>query len=388
MISALPSSCGGLFSDRVCRVSSMATGFGIGNLIGSTLGAAVSAGRSSCSPSESLGRALIGTLAGAGLGVAGVSRTHGNLRIGLSPLVQVAEAAGAAAALGPCKQLVPRATDLSAPDFSGTCHGASRQLGRDVAAAGMVGGYAALHVYLNREWWSETPAKRWYVANDWDQNERDEDKFGHFLGGYQLTRAPSELLHAGCVPGSRAVALAALYAWAFQFQIEEWDGTQQMYGFNPSDLIADASGALFAVAQQHTKALRYVKPTFSYRPTDAYHRRNELGHFGQPRATTDYAGQTYWLSTDVHSLLPARLESFWPSFVRLSPGYSITDYVDPATGAPRRAKRKILLSLDFDPEHLPGDNRVWRTVKHELSFLHIPGPTLQFTPRTKLFAAY
>jgi hypothetical protein len=251
----------------------------------------------------------------------------------------------------------------------------------------MAGGYAALHIYLNREWWSQTPAK-WFVANDWDQNERDEDKLGHFLGGYQLTRVTSEMLQAGCVPGARAVAIGALYAWAFQFQIEEWDGTQKIYGFNPSDLVADAAGALFSVAQQHSPALRYVKPTFSYRPTQAYFRRNLPGHFGQPRATTDYAGQSYWLSTDVHSLLPEHIGRWWPAFVRLSPGYSITDYVDPNTGAPRRAQRKILLSLDLDPEKLPGDNKVWRIVKHELSFVRIPGPTLQFTPSTKWFLAY
>ncbi len=36
----------------------------------------------------------------------------------------------------------------------------------------------------------------------------------------------------------------------------------------------------------------------------------------------------------------------------------------------------------------PGDNKVWRTVKHELSFVRIPGPTLQFTPSTRWFVAY
>ena len=388
VIVALPAGCGGVFSDRVCKLSPMAVGFGVGNLLGSALGGAELGQASSCSRSERFGRALAGSVVGAGLAVAGVSRTHGNMRIGLSPLVQVAEAAGSAAMLQPCRRLNPNTPDFSALGLRGTCNVASQEITRDAAAAGMTAGYAALHIYLNREWWSENPAKKWFVVNDWDQNERDEDKLGHFLGGYQITRVTSEVLQAGCVPGSRAVVVGALYAWAFQFQIEEWDGTQQIYGFNPSDLVADAAGALLAVAQEHSATLRYVKPTFSYRPTQAYRRRNEPGHFGQPRATTDYAGQSYWLSTDVHSLLPDRLNSWWPSFVRLSPGYSITDYIDPATGAPRRAKRKILLSLDLDPEKLPGDNKVWRLVKHELSFVRIPGPTLQFTPDTKLFLSY
>ena len=386
IVAALPFGCGGVFSDRVCRVPDLAIGFGAGNLIGSMIGGAALGESSSCSPSERLARAFVGSLVGGGLGVAAVSRTHGNLRIGLSPLVQVAEAVGSAASMGPCRR-VATAPDVAAIDARARCNLPSRELSRDLAAGGMAGGYAALHIYLNREWWSQTPAK-WFVANDWDQNERDEDKLGHFLGGYQLTRVTTEMLEAGCVPGARAAAIGALYAWAFQFQIEEWDGTQKIYGFNPSDLVADAAGALFSVAQQHSPALRNVKPTFSYRPTEAYFRRNLPGHFGQPRATTDYAGQSYWFSTDVHSLLPEQVGRWWPRFVRLSPGYSITDYVDPATGTPRRAQRKILLSLDLDPEKLPGDNKVWRIVKHELSFVRIPGPTLQFTPTTKWFVAY
>jgi hypothetical protein len=387
IVLSLPQACGGVFSDRVCNVNTVAKGFGVGNVLGSAFGAARSGGASSCSPVERFGRSLMGTLAGGGVTVAAVSQAHGNLRIGLTPLVQLAEGVGAAAMLSPCSW-TPSAADSAAIRFSRECHNPSRGLARAAAGLGLTGGYAGLYLYFQHAWWSGTPSPKWFVENDWDREERDADKFGHLFGGYQLTRLTSELLQAGCVPPSRAAALAALYAYAFQFQIEEWDGTQQLYGFNPSDLVADAAGALFAVAQQHTKALQYIKPVWSYRPTEAYRRRNLPGHGGQPRATTDYSGQTYWFSTDVHGLLPERAKPFWPSFIRLSPGYSITDYVDPATGGALRAKRKILVSLDLDPEHLPGDNKVWRTIKHELAFFRIPGPTLQLTPTRRFFLAY
>jgi hypothetical protein len=384
---SLPRGCGGVFSDRVCSVNTIATGFAAGNVLGSALGAARSDGGSSCGQAERFGRSLIGVLAGGGVGIAAVSQTHGNFRIGLTPMVQLAEGVGAASMLSPCSRS-RSAGESAAIRFMSECQNPSRGLARAAAALGLSGGYAGLYLYFHHAWWSGAPAPKWFVENDWDREERDADKFGHLLGGYQLTRVTSELLQAGCVPPSRAAAWAALYAYAFQFQIEEWDGTQQMYGFNPSDLIADATGALFAVAQQHSEALQYIKPVWSYRPTEAYHRRNLPGHGGQPRATTDYAGQAYWFSTDVHGLLPDAAKIVWPSFIRLSPGYSITDYVDPVTGAALRAKRKILVSLDFDPEHLPGDNKIWRTIKHELAFLRIPGPTLQLTPNRKFFPAY
>ena len=387
IVLSLPKGCGGVFSDRICNLNTVATGFGVGNVLGSAFGAARSGGASSCNGAERFARSLLGTLAGGGISVAGVSRTHGNLRIGLTPVVQLAEGVGAAAMLSPCSW-TPSTSDSAAIQFTRECQNPSRTLARAAAGMGLTGGYAGLYLYFHHAWWSGTPAKKWFVENDWDKEERDADKFGHMFGGYQLTRVTSELLQAGCMAPSRAAAWAALYAYAFQFQIEEWDGTQQLYGFNPSDLVADAAGALFAVAQQHTKTLQYIKPVWSYSPTEAYRRRNEPGHQGQPRATTDYSGQTYWFSTDVHGLLPDRAKRFWPALIRLSPGYSITDYVDPVTGGAIRAKRKILISLDIDPEQLPGDNKIWRTIKHELAFIRIPGPTLQLTPTRKFFAAY
>src|SRR6202040_3238291 len=86
IVLSLPQGCGGVFSDRVCNLNTIAKGFGVGNVLGSALGAARSGGASSCSPAERFGRSLLGTLAGGGVSVAGVSRTHGNLRIGLTPL--------------------------------------------------------------------------------------------------------------------------------------------------------------------------------------------------------------------------------------------------------------------------------------------------------------
>ena len=387
IVASLPKACGGVFSDRNCDVPTVAKGFGVGSVLGSAFGAARAGGPSTCTGAERFARSLIGTIAGGGISVAGVSRAHGNLRIGLTPVVQLAEGLGAAAMLSPCSWTPSRA-DSAAMRFSRECQNPSRTLARTAAAVGLTGGYAGLYLYFHHAWWSGTPATKWFIQNDWDKEERDADKFGHLFGGYQLTRVTSELLEAGCMPPSQAAAWGALYAYAFQFQIEEWDGTQQLYGFNPSDLIADAAGAVFAVAQQRSKTLRYIKPVWSYRPTEAYRRRNEPGHGGQPRGTTDYSGQTYWFSTDVHGLLPDRAKPFWPSFIRFSPGYSITDYVEPITGGSLRARRKILLSLDFDPEQLPGDNKIWRTIKHELAFIRIPGPTLQLTPTKKFFPAY
>ena len=91
---------------------------------------------------------------------------------------------------------------------------------------------------------------------------------------------------------------------------------------------------------------RADKPTISYAPTAAL--RNRDNSPGELRPSLDYSGQTYWLSADVNAMRPAAAKPYWPSFVRVSAGHSITDWIDPLTGANIRAKRKILLTLDFD----------------------------------------
>src|SRR5438045_3961957 len=106
------------------------------------------------------------------------------------------------------------------------------------------------------------------------------------------------------------------------------------------------------------------------------------------RPFLDYSGQTYWFSTDMEQLLPDGAKQYWPSFIRFSVGHSVTDWINPDTGTPQRAQRKILLSLDFDAEKLPGNAPLWRTIKHTLSYYHFPAPALELTPKLHLSPCY
>ena len=257
------------------------------------------------------------------------------------------------------------------------------------ATVGVVaaGGNLALQQYFKQAWWSGERAHHMWI--NWERHEsfREMDKFGHAYGGFHLARLGADLLEGACVADRKATWWGAAYATAFQLQIELWDAKQKKYGFSPPDLMANAVGAGFAVGQQYSPRLRFVKPTISYARTAA------LKRFGgaqgsELRPTTDYSGQTYWLSFDVDSLLPEGARRWWPGFVRASIGHSITDYVDPQTGGGIWARRAILLSLDLDPEKLPGQHPVWRRVKRELSYYHFPAPALRLTPTAKGIAWY
>jgi hypothetical protein len=251
-----------------------------------------------------------------------------------------------------------------------------------------VGGNAYLYHYFKKAWWSGERAPHFFFHADWDQEFRDQDKLGHMLGGYHLARIGYAGLREACVSDKKAIAWSAAYAALFQLQIEIFDGRFLKYGFSYADMIANTTGQALAVMQELHPTLRAIKPTFSYHKTLAM-RNTDAGLIApELRPSLDYSGQTYWFSADMNQLLPDAAKPYWPSFIRLSAGHSITDWIDPGTGNPVRAKRKILLTLDFDPDKLPGNAPLWRSIKRTLSYYHFPAPALELTPKLHLSPWY
>lgn len=271
--------------------------------------------------------------------------------------------------------------------------GAHRAPAQVAAGAVFAGTNVQLYRYFKRAWWSGEKADRFFFRSDWDEAFRDQDKFGHLIGGYHLTRGGYTLLRGACVSQKKAVLYSAAYATLFQLQIEIWDGLYEKYGFSYPDLLANTAGMALGVLHATRPGSRVVKPTISYRQTAAMKQRQD---WDEIRHTTDYSGQTYWFSFDVDAILPEQARAYWPGIVRLSVGHSITDWILPRPpGAPEgtpqgvvRARRRILLSLDLDAEKLPGNHPVWNFVKQQLSYIRFPAPALQITPSVDLLRWY
>src|SRR6266550_2616541 len=253
---------------------------------------------------------------------------------------------------------------------------------------GFVAGNAYLYHYFKKAWWSGERAPHFFFHADWDQEFRDQDKFGHMLGGYHLARFGYAGLRSACVSEKKAIFWSAAYAAAFQLQIEIFDGQFKKYGFSYADMIANTAGQALAVMQELHPSWRVIKPTFSYHKTQAMKNTDRGLINPELRPSLDYSGQTYWFAVDVDQLLPESAKPYWPSFIRFSAGHSVTDWINPETGNPQRAKRKIVLSLDFDPEKLPGNLPLWRSIKHTLSYYHFPAPSLELTPKLHLSPWY
>jgi uncharacterized protein YfiM (DUF2279 family) len=289
--------------------------------------------------------------------------------------------------LDPC--LYRSAACAAAPRDDRCQSGAHRAVARTAAAGSFVGAQAILWRYFENAWWSGEESNGFFFRADWDENFRDQDKFGHLFGGYHLTRIGADVLANACISPGKAVALSAIYAALFQLQIELWDARFEKYGFSYPDLLANTAGMAYAVAQHKYPTLQRIKPTISYSRSAAM-RARDAGQLpdSEIRASLDYSGQTYWFSAEVDPFLPPAARRYWPDVLRFSVGHSITDWIDPQTGASVRAKRKILLSLDFDASKLPGEHPVWRTIKNTISYIRLPAPALQITPGVDVIGWY
>ena len=275
---------------------------------------------------------------------------------------------------------VPSLLAAQAPDSTCAARRDNLTAVRTGVGTAFVAGNAYLWHYFKKAWWSGEKAPHLFFHADWDQDFRDQDKFGHMFGGYHLTRIGHDALKYACVSESKAQLISAAYAEFFQLQIEVFDGHYKKYGFSYADVLANTTGMAFAVAQERHPWMQAIKPTMSYHRTAALRNADRGLYTTELRPSLDYSGQTYWFSTDVHALLPDDAKKFWPSALRLSVGHSITDWVSPRDGSELRAKRRILISIDLDPEKLPGNNHLWKEVKHQLSYYHLPAPALQLTP--------
>ena len=273
----------------------------------------------------------------------------------------------------PLLLLVVAATVAAETPAQDACTGRERIVRRAAVTTAFIGGNAALYVYFDKAWWSGEKSDFWF-NNDWDMPFRDQDKAGHLIGGYHLARFGEDFLRFACVSPRKAVFWSAAYATAFQLQIEIWDARQKLYGFSPPDVLFNTAGAAWSVTQHFSPTMDAFRPTLSYRQTRM--RKLAVGENANLRWTTDYAGQTYWVSVNPDDLLGDSGRRWWPGLFRVSVGHSVTEYRDAYTGVDRRGKRVIALGLDVDPRRLPGDHPLLRALKNQASYYRFPAPAI------------
>ncbi|HYE59518.1 MAG TPA: DUF2279 domain-containing protein [Rhodothermales bacterium] len=262
-----------------------------------------------------------------------------------------------------------------------------------VADAAVMAGLAGLWYTGERvpfHWFSESgdygsgiPSYGW--LDDW-YTDAQMDKGGHFVTTWQLTRLAGGYARWSGLSNRRAALAGALFATAFQTQIELLDGFDPLYGASRTDLLANVAGAAVGYVQvAHPDRTDWFTAKVSYHPTRFYDRDltpyPPLTYVGN--GIKDYEGLTYWLV-----VRPARMgaPAWWPRWLGVSVGYGadgLTGFAPVCCESDPNVRRELYLSLDFDVleserHRLP---RVLRPVASVLSVVRFPLPAYEIGGR-------
>lgn len=243
----------------------------------------------------------------------------------------------------------------------------------DVGKALIYGGaytaaVAAAQYYQYQVYWSNRLSFR--IIDDGDQ-EFGADKGGHMFAGYFTSKLSTDVLLTAGVGEDLATIGGGLMGLGYQFFVEIQDGYGFNWGFSPSDMIANTLGAGLHIAQRYVPGMQYVKMKAHFYPAPW------MGEKTRKTAVSpidDYSAWTWWLSVDVHGLLPESAKAFWPSWLNLAIGYGSRSLE--WTG---EESRRYIISFDYDLEKLlPDGAPLWNWFKQYLNFLKLPAPAIEF----------
>lgn len=230
------------------------------------------------------------------------------------------------------------------------------------------------------------------------------DKCGHFFGGYIMSYTFNETLLAVGFGNDDAILWGSVLGLAYQTYIEILDGYGANYGFSPSDFYTDVVGSVFYYAQQKVPILQNFTPKFHYYPAEWHGEHSRKPH---DMFIDDYSSQTFYVSVNVHNLLPDKLAKYWPDWLELTFGYaarnlSINDpnysgiipypntYPYSASYGKAWGNPKYIVGLDYDlVKLLPDGGNAWNWFKQSLNYVKLPSPAIEFSrDKPKLFLMY
>ena len=251
--------------------------------------------------------------------------------------------------------------------------------GRLAIVGGALGAtIAGIHIYQMNGWWKENRTS-FHFREDLNYS-RNIDKIGHVYAGSVLTFVFSKALEWGNVPESKALLLGAGASLLFQTYVELEDGFSA-WGFDRVDFASDVVGAWYPVVQHHIPYLKNFNLKLSYLPSQNINKPG--GYPGQKHLVMDdYEGQVFWLSLNVHNLLPRDFARVWPEFLPLAIGIKGRDIEN------SNAHLEFYVALDYDMTKILPDTGFLRTVGEALNFIHFPSPAVRISPGVVFYGLY
>jgi hypothetical protein len=233
------------------------------------------------------------------------------------------------------------------------------------AVAGMVAG---LQIYQTSVFWNDRVSFR--IIDEGDI-EVWADKGGHFMAGYIASRLSKDALLTAGFSWEMATIGGSLMGLGYQTYVEIMDGYGRQWGFSPTDALMNTLGASFHTAQYFVPFLQNFSPKLEFYPSPWI---GEKTRKGSVNPLDDYSAWTWWLSVNVHNLLPESLKSYYPSWLNIAVGYAgrNIDWSD--------MDRRIIISLDYNLEKiLPEGGAFWNWIRQYVNLIKLPAPAVEFT---------
>jgi hypothetical protein len=255
-----------------------------------------------------------------------------------------------------------------------------------LAATGLGLTYSTGLYYLSKTWYSEPAKSGFHFFND-NRQWKQMDKAGHFWGAFHEGRLGIDALKAARIPEKKAIWYGGLLGFVLQAPVEWLDGYAAGYGASAGDLGANALGALALISQELAWGEVRIRPAFSFHRTRlAPLRPRVLGDRLPEEILKDYNGQTYWLSVEVASFLPA--PGRYPRWLNLAFGYGAEDMVYGSPGDNRQAGyhayRQYYLALDVNFRYLRPRSKFLKGALWILDMVHLPAPAVEYNRRQGL----
>lgn len=257
-----------------------------------------------------------------------------------------------------------------------------RQRLRTVAIGGGAT-YGLTMAGLYHLWYKDAGSQPFTFFND-NREWKQVDKVGHFFSAFYFSYGTAAAMKWCNIPDKKAALIGSITGFAVLFPVEVFDGFSPAYGASSGDLIANASGAGFFLAQHALWNEVRIIPRFSFQRTGyAPLRPNVLGDYWTSELIKDYNGQTYWLSFDIDKFVR------FPKWLNIAVGYGANGMVyandrdNLANGF--NPRRQWYLSLDFDVSHVKSRYKAVNAALFVVNMIKIPAPTLEWSKGSMRF---
>jgi len=246
--------------------------------------------------------------------------------------------------------------------------------------------YAGGLATLNHVWYKGTGRQSFRFFND-NTEWKQADKAGHFFASFYLADLSARALKSCHVAERKANLIGAISGLMLTLPIEIFDGFSDGYGASAGDVVADAAGPAFFLAQQFVWSEIRIHPKFSFHRTGYPPLRPALlGDNLLSEIVKDYNGQTYWLSFDVDKF------TAFPRWLNVAVGYGAHDMIYARDGENREygydPYRQYYLALDVDLTAIRTRSRWVRALLYALNTVRLPAPAFEFSRHGTKFHAF